>query len=151
MDGTALGIAITGLLTTASSPLLLACLNARNQQNARVQQQRAELYTDAVIYAQDLDTTLWRVTEQYADNRGPRPVLQPADAITARMRLLASPDVLTAWEAMLRAQENFSFEYYNTFAPTGPVPEANEWLAKARASVKELYEVTRSALPGSAR
>jgi hypothetical protein len=144
MDGTALGIAITGLLTTASAPLISAQLTARHQQRARVRELRAELYTDAVIYAQDLDTTLTRVTEEYSGSRGSRPVLPPTDVITARMRLLASPEVLAAWEALVEAHEIYSFnaiEHYNN----GPIPGDDASLIKAKLSVEKLYEATRHA------
>lgn len=144
MDGSALAIAITGLLTTASAPLISTHLTARHQQRARVRELRAELYTDAVIYAQDLDTTLTRATEEYSYSRGSRPVLPPTDVIIARMRLIASPEVLVAWEALVEAHEVFSFNVFENFG-NRPIPGDDASLIKAKLSVEKLYEATRHA------
>ena len=154
MDPTALVIAITGLITTASSPLILSWRNARNQRESSLRDLRTELYTESTVYAQNVETTLDWVVTPYAGRLAGKPELPHIDAITARMRLLASAGVMAAWLDLLASQEafrhNISEDYPGSHVWDNPVPSDDPSVLQLKKSVRNFYAEARDALEHSA-
>jgi hypothetical protein len=88
---TAATIAIVGLILTASSPVVLSKLDARNKRQAALGDLRTAVIADAMLYAQSISTTTERLADPYfgAMTHTGKPKMPHADATTARMRLLA--------------------------------------------------------------
>ncbi|MGB7961915.1 MAG: hypothetical protein WCF12_03005 [Propionicimonas sp.] len=153
MDSAAVVIALAGLFTTASSPLFLSSLNARNQRDAALRDLRTSVFTDATLYAQTISTFIERITDPYfgAMLRKGRPDLLHTDAITARMRLLAPAGVTAAWLDLLSAEEALHFEVQENRPELlqghgTAMPSDDEFVVRLGKSVAEFYDVTRAAL-----
>lgn len=153
MDPTAAIIAVTGLITTASSPLILSRLNARNQREASLRDQRTAVFTEATLYAQKVATFLDRITDPWygASLRKGIPELPHTDAITARLRLLAPEHVRTAWHDLLSSEEALHFDVQENHPDRlidehEAVSSQDEFVVRLRDAVEKFYSATRDAL-----
>jgi len=146
MDWTAV-IAIFAVFTTFLSPVLIFKLTTRNQHSAKLDDRRAVLYTEATIYAQTLDSMLNRITDPYSTFVA-RPELTHADVITARMRLIAPPEILASWQQIVADEEVLQWNFSEDSAGGGAVPLDYPAAVELRESVKKFYDVSRSASVG---
>ena len=71
MNGTAAIVAVAGLITTASSPVILTWRTSRNQERTNLRDLRIALYTDATFYAENLHSMVDRLTDELQIWRNP--------------------------------------------------------------------------------
>ena len=154
MESTAAIIAVAGLITTASSPILLARLQARNQRETALGDLRTAVFTDATLYAQSVSTFVERITDPYfgAMLRRGKPDLVHADAITARLRLLAPQAVTAAWLELLAAEEYLHYDVQENrpelLHDHEAMPGDDELVVRLHGAIEKFYDVTRDALKG---
>jgi hypothetical protein len=106
-------IAIAGLVTTLvaslAGSLLPGWLNARNEDKVWRRDARAAVYADALSHIQSAQESAEGLTDDfYIGGRGKRPDLPHPDLITARMRLLASPEAFEKWRNFLASEYRFN-------------------------------------------
>jgi hypothetical protein len=140
-----IAIAALGLLTTLTAPLLQNWVTARRERATWRRDKATAVYTDAMTYAQTLETMIERVTDPYARSQS-RPELTHADLITARMRMFAPASVFDAWKALLRTEEAFKWNIQQDFPALGTqygeaVPADHKDVQQLRTDVHRLYDV----------
>jgi hypothetical protein len=151
-DWMTLVIAITGLLTTATAPLLQSWLSARNEGRAWRRDARAAVYADALTYvqvtqqhAEDLTIDPWQVRSWS------RPEIPHRDLITARMRLLADSAAFDKWQAFLDSDDAFASYVTENHPEAGTenanlVPFDEPYFVKLMASAEEVSAAIRDSL-----
>lgn len=154
MDATTI-VAIAGLASTATVGLVVPIINGRmNDRNARRAKSHdlaIAAYTDAMAYLQHAEIRLdglvdveARFPDDAPASRGTR------NLISARLRLVAAPDVLDRWRLFLIAEDHLYWylrEYPNMeYIDDQGLPEDLPVIAEVRRTAWELSEALRRAV-----
>jgi hypothetical protein len=146
VNGT-LAIAALGLLTTLTAPLLQSWVAARRERASWRRDKATAAYSDAMAYAQTLETLLERITDPFASSTK-YPELTHVDVITARMRMFAPDPVFDAWKGLLRSEDVLRWNIEQEFPALGTeygesVPNDHKDVVNLRADVQTFYDVVR--------
>lgn len=146
------GTTLIGTLAGAlGGPWLGARQSAQHDRAARQHSQRAELYTDATLFAQVQRGSLDNLIDPYGSATGrSRPTTVHVDTITARMVLLAPPAVEDAWRELVKAvdilawnlSEDNSVDENGQFTSSDDSPD----VVRVDRAIKRLYKTTRNDL-----
>jgi hypothetical protein len=150
VNGGTIAIAALGLLTTLTAPLLQNWVAARRERASWRRDKATAVYTDAMAYAQTLETLLERITDPDA-RRPSQPELTHVDLITARMRMFAPASVFDAWKALLRTEEVLRWNIEQDFPALGTeygeaVPADHKDVEQMRADIRRFYDVMRKVI-----
>jgi len=143
-------IGAIGLVTTAASPIFASRLVARDQKSAWQRDARAAIYTEAMAYAQTLESGLDAAIIPELGG-WPRAEVKHADLITARMRLVATKSVFEAWQSLTQAWALFRWNVQDEFPGLGnehsdPLPADYPDLVSLRRALEHFYAVAGRAL-----
>jgi hypothetical protein len=101
-------VAIAGLIATTLTGLGVTFIQgriaARNAVAGRLHEQRLSAYTDAMVHVQTVEGSLNEILEDPDLRSSPYGPEGPhRDLITARLRLIAPPSVIHAWQELTSA------------------------------------------------
>lgn len=142
-------VAVVGLITTAAAPLLQTQLESRKERASWQRDQRSEVYADALVYAQHLESSLQRLVEPMTSPSAKPMEVAHADIITARMRLLATSKVFDAWLEFRQFEDGFWWTVREDYPALGyedsfdGLPTDYGDLMKLRQKLTAFYLATR--------
>lgn len=101
------GVVVGGLLSYVDT-YIKGRTDARNAEASKLHEQRLSVYVDAMSYTHNLDVRVAELTEdpeyrRYGSSRPAMDGIPHQDLITARLRLVAPPEVFQPWTDLLEA------------------------------------------------
>jgi hypothetical protein len=135
MDTATLIVTIAGLVTTllagVGGPLLQTRFAARTERRTQSRADRTALYVAAMIHVQHVsDSTDYLVGDVLHPSPAPSGERPSEDELTARMRLLAPPQLLTPWLELVAARREIRYNTQEVWEPEPgwgrPMPDRTE-------------------------
>jgi hypothetical protein len=135
------GVVVGGVLSYVDT-FIKGRTDARNAEASKLYEQRLSVYVDAMSYAHSLDVRVAELTAdpEYREYGSSRPAMEGIpneDLITARLRLVAPPEIFQPWTKLLEAWRILA----RNLEQDGPHDYGFYYADAGRADVKQVITV----------